>query len=39
MAGSAYSFDNGNLNLYQSLFAKPKHGKSGLPLSRSDWYR
>ncbi len=39
MAGSAYGFRSGRLNLYQTLLAKPEQGESGLPLTRSDWYR
>lgn len=38
MAGSAYRFRVGQINLYQVLLVKPDQGKSGLPLSRSDWY-
>jgi cyclopropane-fatty-acyl-phospholipid synthase len=38
MAGSAYRFQVGQINLYQVLLVKPDQGKSGLPLSRSDWY-
>ena len=38
MAGSAYFFQSGKLNLYQTLLVKSDHGKSGLPLSRADWY-
>jgi cyclopropane-fatty-acyl-phospholipid synthase len=38
MAGSAYFFDTGRLNLYQTVLAKPRKGKSGLPLTRADWY-
>jgi len=38
MAGSAHGFRGGRLNVYQSLFAKPLHGHSGLPLTRADWY-
>jgi cyclopropane-fatty-acyl-phospholipid synthase len=38
MAGSAYGFDIGRLNLYQVLLAKPDHGRAGLPLTRGDWY-
>lgn len=38
LAGSAYEFDTGRLNIYQSLLSKPKHGQSGLPLTRVDWY-
>ena len=38
MAGSAHGFRSGRLNVYQSLFAKPLHGHSSLPLTRADWY-
>ncbi len=38
MAGSAHGFRSGRLNVYQALFAKPLHGHSGVPLTRSDWY-
>jgi cyclopropane-fatty-acyl-phospholipid synthase len=38
MAGSAHFFETGRLNVYQSLLAKPADGKSGLPLTRADWY-
>jgi cyclopropane-fatty-acyl-phospholipid synthase len=38
MSGSAHFFDTGQLNVYQSLLAKPENGKSGLPLTRADWY-
>ena len=38
MAGSAYGFAVGRLNLYQSLLAKPENGNSLLPLTRGDWY-
>jgi cyclopropane-fatty-acyl-phospholipid synthase len=38
MAGSAYFFQTGKLNLYQTLLVKGDHGKSGLPLTRVDWY-
>jgi len=38
MAGSAHGFSSGRLNVYQSLFAKPVRGNSGLPLTRADWY-
>jgi cyclopropane-fatty-acyl-phospholipid synthase len=33
MAGSAHSFETGELNVYQSLLAKPTDGNSGLPLT------
>jgi cyclopropane-fatty-acyl-phospholipid synthase len=39
MAGSAHFFETGRLNVYQSLLAKAADGKSGLPLTRDDWYR
>jgi len=38
MAGSAYGFATGRLNVYQSLLSKPgPGGRSGLPLTRQDW--
>ena len=37
MAGSAHGFQNGKMNLYQALLVKADKGKSGLPLTRSDW--
>jgi cyclopropane-fatty-acyl-phospholipid synthase len=39
MAGSAHGFRTGRLNLFQALLTKPLRGKSGLPLTREDWYR
>jgi cyclopropane-fatty-acyl-phospholipid synthase len=40
MAGSAYNFSVGSLNLHQSLLLKPRaDGNAGLPLTREDWYR
>lgn len=39
MSGSAYQFWKGANNIYQSLLSRPDRGKSGLPLTRSDWYR
>jgi len=39
MAGSAHAFRTGRLNLFQVLLSKAKHGASGLPLTREDWYR
>lgn len=39
MAGAAHGFRSGRLNLYQTLLAKPVDGRSGLPLTRNDWYR
>ncbi len=38
MSGSAYGFDKGKLNLYQSLLVKNRNGASHLPLTRADWY-
>jgi len=38
MSVSAYSFENGMYNVYQSLLVKPDRGRSGLPLTRADWY-
>jgi cyclopropane-fatty-acyl-phospholipid synthase len=38
MAASAYSFLSGQNTIYQTLLAKPDHGRSGLPLTRADWY-
>ena len=38
LAGAAYYFQSGKLDLYQSLLAKTKAGRSGLPLTRNDWY-
>jgi cyclopropane-fatty-acyl-phospholipid synthase len=38
MAGSAYGFGIGRLNLYQTLLVRPENGDSGLPLTRADWY-
>jgi cyclopropane-fatty-acyl-phospholipid synthase len=38
IAGSAYYFATGRLGLYQSLLVKPDRGRSGLPLTREDWY-
>jgi cyclopropane-fatty-acyl-phospholipid synthase len=37
--GSAYAFALGALNVYQALLVKPDEGRSGLPLTRDDWYR
>jgi cyclopropane-fatty-acyl-phospholipid synthase len=38
LAGSAYYFRSGKLDLYQTLLVKNESGKSGLPLTRGDWY-
>jgi cyclopropane-fatty-acyl-phospholipid synthase len=39
LAGSAYYFQSGKLDLYQSLVVKSADGCSGIPLTREDWYR
>ena len=39
MAGSAHGFRSGRLNVYQTLLAKPANGRSGLRLTRGDWYQ
>jgi cyclopropane-fatty-acyl-phospholipid synthase len=39
LAGSAYYFQTGKLDLYQSLLVKSDGGRSGMPLTRADWYR
>lgn len=39
MAGSAHAFRTGRLNLYQSLLVRTVGGRTGLPLTREDWYR
>ena len=38
MAGSAWAFASGRVNLYQVLFSKPEGGQTHLPLTRADWY-
>lgn len=39
MSGSAYGFAHGRLNIYQSLLVRQdQNGRSGLPLTRADWY-
>jgi cyclopropane-fatty-acyl-phospholipid synthase len=39
LPGSAYGFAAGLLNLFQAVLLKPDQGRSGLPLTRADWYR
>jgi cyclopropane-fatty-acyl-phospholipid synthase len=39
LPGSAYGFATGPLSVYQALLVKPDEGRSGLPLTRGDWYR
>ena len=38
LAGSAYYFQSGKLDLYQSLLVKCDAGRSGMPLTRKDLY-
>jgi cyclopropane-fatty-acyl-phospholipid synthase len=38
MAAGAHRFVRGRINVYQTLLAKPDRGRSGLPLTRADWY-
>ncbi len=38
MAGATMGFRSGVYNLNQCLVVKPDDGKSGLPLTRADWY-
>jgi cyclopropane-fatty-acyl-phospholipid synthase len=38
MAAAAYLFQTDHLTIYQTLLVKPNRGKSGLPLTRGDWY-
>jgi cyclopropane-fatty-acyl-phospholipid synthase len=39
MAGSAYYFRTGRLDLYQTLLLKGDKGHAAPPLTREDWYR
>ncbi|MGA8621122.1 MAG: cyclopropane-fatty-acyl-phospholipid synthase family protein [Candidatus Sulfotelmatobacter sp.] len=39
MSASAHRFRSAGMNLYQMLLAKPLNGKSGMPFTRTDWYR
>ena len=39
LPGSAYGFAAGLLNVFQAVLLKPEEGRSGLPLTRADWYR
>jgi cyclopropane-fatty-acyl-phospholipid synthase len=39
MSYSAHGFDRNQIGVYQTLLVKPDVGRSGLPLSREDWYR
>jgi len=40
LVGSQLGFETGAFNLHQYLLVKPREdGRSGLPLTRGDWYR
>lgn len=39
MAGAALEFERGNININQTLFARPIEGRAGVPFSREDLYR
>jgi len=38
MAGATLGFDSGTYHLNQTLMSKPDQCRSGLPLTRTDWY-
>ena len=38
MSGSVHGFQTGRVNVHQTLFVKNDRGRSGLPLTRADWY-
>lgn len=38
MAGSAAAFKRGDIGVYQTLLSRHDQGRSGLPLTRDDWY-
>lgn len=38
MSFSAHQFERNRVGVYQTLLAKPEAGRSGLPLTRRDWY-
>ena len=38
MAGCAAAFERGDIGVYQTLLSRPDRGRSGLPLTRRDWY-
>ncbi|HUB19533.1 MAG TPA: cyclopropane-fatty-acyl-phospholipid synthase family protein [Acidobacteriaceae bacterium] len=38
MAGCAAAFESGDIAVYQTLLSRPDRGRSGLPLTRRDWY-
>jgi cyclopropane-fatty-acyl-phospholipid synthase len=38
MAGCASAFRSGDIAIFQTLLSRPDRGRSGLPLTRDDWY-
>lgn len=38
MAGCAAAFRRGDIGVYQTILCYPDRGRSGLPLTRRDWY-
>jgi len=38
LSGAAYWFRIGRNNVYQALLVKSEGGRSGMPLTRADWY-
>ena len=38
LASSIYGFETGNINVNQTLLARPSNGQSGVPLTRADLY-
>ncbi len=38
LSGAAYWFRIGRNNVYQALLVKSERGRSGMPLTRADWY-
>jgi cyclopropane-fatty-acyl-phospholipid synthase len=39
MSSSIHQFKSGNIGIHQTLLVKPDGGRSGMPLTREDWYR
>jgi cyclopropane-fatty-acyl-phospholipid synthase len=39
LAGAAADFERGQNTIYQALYVRPEHGRSGLPLTREDLHR
>lgn len=38
LAGAAHTFSVGKNNVYQALLSRHDRGRTGLPLTRADWY-